>query len=98
MPALDQPTTKGPQGGNRRGSEHFEDAIDWTISQSMADADRNHAIQPVVARVRRLEQWVESEIIAVRIHHFSSLDSRHDIGRPITNGTIGHADEGFILG
>ena len=38
-----------------RYSENFEDAIDWTIGQAMADADRDHAIQPVIGRVRGFE-------------------------------------------
>jgi hypothetical protein len=39
----------------RRHSENFEDAINRPVRLPMAAADRDHAIQPVVVRVRGLE-------------------------------------------
>jgi hypothetical protein len=38
-----------------RHSENFEDAINRPVRLPMAATDRNHAIQPVVVRVRGLE-------------------------------------------
>ena len=39
----------------RRHSENFEDAINRPVRLPMAATDRDHAIQPVVVRVRGLE-------------------------------------------
>ena len=48
----------------------------------MSDADRDNAVEPVVLRGRRLEQGIDSEIVARRIDDlafFDSFDKRDDV-------------------
>jgi hypothetical protein len=45
----------GFQIGGDAHSENFEDAINRAVRLPMAATDRDHAIQPVVVRVRGLE-------------------------------------------
>ncbi len=64
----------------------------------MTDADGYNAIDPIVFRVCRLEQWNDPKIVARRIHRLTFLDSFDDIGRTMAHPLVSHADQSVIGG
>src|SRR5208282_5136516 len=77
----------------RRGLQKLEDAVDGTPGAALTDPDADDAVQPGIFRRLRFEERCDAEVVVGRIDRLAPLEAGDEVGRPVADAAIGHADE-----
>src|ERR1051326_3174822 len=78
-------------------SEYLKDVVDGAFGQSIAGADGDDSVQPVIARRGGLEGNRGAEVILRRIDELTGIYLFHHRGGSVPHPAIGHADAGAIV-
>src|SRR5580700_3826322 len=78
-------------------SQYFEYAVDRSIRLTVADADSDDAVEPVVFPCGGLEQRIDAKVMGGRFDHFAPIDPLNYLARSVADSPVGYRDENAIV-